>query len=175
LDLPGCRSSRVFSPTIGAGGVRLARGRTAGGSGAIVNQVQQAYNSFAQFVSSAQEHGGAVSGSSPTVGLGYANGSANTVRPSGMHYPSGRTLTYGYGSSGGISDHASRIASLIDDDGTTHLADYSFLGLGAIVVVDFTEPDLEYTLVDLSGSNDPDTGDIYSGLDRFGRVKDCRW
>jgi hypothetical protein len=80
-----------------------------------------------------------------------------------------------YGTSGGISDHASRIASLIDDNGTTHLADYSFLGLGAIVVVDFTEPDVEYTLVDLSGSNDPDTGDIDSGLDRFGRVKDCRW
>ena len=28
---------------------------------------------------------------------------------------------------------------------------------------------------DLSGTNDPDTGDIYSGLDRFGRVKDNRW
>jgi len=25
------------------------------------------------------------------------------------------------------------------------------------------------------GSTDPDTGDIYSGLDRFGRIKDCRW
>ena len=74
-----------------------------------------------------------MSGSSPTVGLSDANGSANTVRPTGMDYPSGRSLTYDYGSSGGISDHASRIASLIDNDGTTHLADYSFLGLGAIV------------------------------------------
>ncbi|RCS42266.1 hypothetical protein DTL42_19540 [Bremerella cremea] len=26
-----------------------------------------------------------------------------------------------------------------------------------------------------SGANDPDTGDIYSGLDRFGRVKENRW
>ncbi|MDB5344807.1 MAG: repeat-associated core domain protein [Schlesneria sp.] len=41
--------------------------------------------------------------------------------------------------------------------------------------MDYTQPDVKYALVDLSGSNDPDTGDIYSGWDRFGRVKDCRW
>jgi RHS repeat-associated protein len=34
---------------------------------------------------------------------------------------------------------------------------------------------VKYTLVSLTGTNDPDTGDIYSGWDRFGRVKDCRW
>eukprot|EP00456_Euglypha_rotunda_P043414 TRINITY_DN33_c0_g1_i1.p1 TRINITY_DN33_c0_g1~~TRINITY_DN33_c0_g1_i1.p1 ORF type:complete len:668 (+),score=117.64 TRINITY_DN33_c0_g1_i1:161-2005(+) len=75
----------------------------------------------------------------------------------------------------GIDDGVSRISSLIDNDGTTHLADYSFVGLGAYVVVDYTQPDVKYTLVDLSGTNDPDTGNIYSGWDRFGRVKDCRW
>lgn len=41
--------------------------------------------------------------------------------------------------------------------------------------MDHPEPDLQYTLIDLSGSVDPDTGDIYSGLNRFGWVKDCRW
>jgi YD repeat-containing protein len=41
--------------------------------------------------------------------------------------------------------------------------------------VDYTEPDIEYTLVGTAGGNDPDTGDIYRGLDRFGRVKDCYW
>jgi hypothetical protein len=41
------------------------------------------------------------------------NGSANTARPMGMGDPSGRFLTCDYGASGGISDHASRIASLI--------------------------------------------------------------
>jgi len=29
--------------------------------------------------------------------------------------------------------------------------------------------------VGTAGGNDPDTGDIYRGLDRFGRVKDCYW
>ncbi|MDP1797698.1 MAG: RHS repeat-associated core domain-containing protein [Planctomycetaceae bacterium] len=30
-------------------------------------------------------------------------------------------------------------------------------------------------MINPAGTNDPDTGDIYSGLDRFGRVKDNRW
>jgi RHS repeat-associated protein len=34
---------------------------------------------------------------------------------------------------------------------------------------------MKWTLINQSGTNDPDTGDIYSGLDRFGRVKDNRW
>jgi RHS repeat-associated protein len=34
---------------------------------------------------------------------------------------------------------------------------------------------MKWTLVNPAGTNDPDTGDIYSGLDRFGRVKDHRW
>jgi hypothetical protein len=33
---------------------------------------------------------------------------------------------------------------------------------------------MTYTLIGGMG-DDPDTGDIYKGLDRFGRVKDCRW
>jgi RHS repeat-associated protein len=34
---------------------------------------------------------------------------------------------------------------------------------------------MKWTLVNPAGTNDPETGDIYSGLDRFGRVKDNRW
>ncbi|MFV2067066.1 MAG: hypothetical protein ACC645_08800, partial [Pirellulales bacterium] len=41
--------------------------------------------------------------------------------------------------------------------------------------MDYTEPDIKYTLVGTAGGNDPDTGDIYLGLDRFGRVKDSYW
>jgi len=43
------------------------------------------------------------------------------------------------------------------------------------VEVDYTEPDIKYTLVGTAGGNDPDTGDIYRGFDRFGRVKDSYW
>ncbi|RCS44600.1 hypothetical protein DTL42_16880 [Bremerella cremea] len=125
---------------------------------------------------------------SPKVQYGYANGSANTIRPTTLTYPNGRVLTYDYGAADGMDDAASRVASLIDDDGSsTHLVDYSYLGMGGsaqsvdspfgqgFVIADYTQPDTKWTLVDLSSSNDADTGDIYSGLDRFGRVKDNRW
>jgi len=105
----------------------------------------------------------------------YAS-SANTIRPTTITYPDGRVLTYGYGTAGGNNDAASRVESLIDDDGSsTHLADYSYLGLGTFVEVDYTEPDVKYTLVGTAGGNDPDTGDIYRGFDRFGRIKDGYW
>jgi len=80
-----------------------------------------------------------------------------------------------YGTANGTNDGASRIGSLIDNDGTTHLADYSYLGVGVIVIDDYSQPQTKYTLADINGNNDPDTGDIYSGLDRFSRVKDLHW
>jgi hypothetical protein len=64
----------------------------------------------------------------PSVQYGYADGSANTVRPTSLTYPNARVLNYDYGTSGGVADSASRIASLIDNDGVTHLADYAYLG-----------------------------------------------
>ena len=145
-------------------------------SGDVVNQCLFQYNDFQQLIADYQEHDGAVNTSTtPVVQYGYANGSSNTIRPTTLMYPNGRVLYYGYGTTGGINDAISRIGSLIDDDGTTHLADYSFVGMGLFVVVDYTDPSVKYTLVSLTGTNDPDTGDIYVGWDRFGRVKDCRW
>jgi hypothetical protein len=111
---------------------------------------------------------------SPKVQYAYANGSANTIRATSLTYPDGRDITYDYGTSGANDDATSRVASIVDDDfGATHLADYEYLGLSAIVEVDYTEPDVRYRLYDGTASGtDPDTGDIYRGLDRFGRVKD---
>lgn len=43
------------------------------------------------------------------------------------------------------------------------------------LIADFTQSGTKWTLADLSGTNDPRTGDIYSGLDRFSREKDNRW
>jgi hypothetical protein len=106
-----------------------------------------------------QAHGGAVNtGSTPQVGATYANGSTNTVRGTSFVYPNGRALTFDYGTAGGIDDRLSRIAVLVDDD-ATHLAEYQYLGLGAVVQIDSPQPNLRMTLVDLSGANDPDTGD----------------
>ncbi|MBX3442846.1 MAG: hypothetical protein KF774_10590 [Planctomyces sp.] len=123
-----------------------------------------------------QSHAGAVNTmTTPNVQYAYANGSDNTIRPTALTYPDGRVLNSSYGTTDGIDDAASRVASLIDDDGTSHLADYAYLGMGTFVEQDDAEPDVKWTLADLAGSDDPDTGDIYSGFDRFGRVKDNRW
>src|SRR5205809_603247 len=100
----------------------------------------------------------------PSVQYRYANGSGNQIRPTRTTYPDGRELNLDYGTAGGMADLLSRISSLIDDDGTTHLTDYSRLGLGTPVITDYTQPDVMYTLVGTAGGNDPDTGDIYRGL-----------
>jgi hypothetical protein len=56
-----------------------------------------------------------------------------------------------------------------------HPAAYSYLGPAAIVEVTSAQATLKSTLVGVVGGTDPDTGDIYRGLDRFGRVKDLLW
>jgi len=169
------------------------------GSGSVVNEVQFTYNDFGQITADYQAHGGAVNTSNtPKVQYGYADGTNNTIRPTTITYPDGRVITYDYGTPGSTNDALGRVGSIVDDDaGSTHLADYSYLGVGLsrgrvptldlplplgqdrgeglVVEVDYTEPDIKYTLVGTAGGNDPDTGDIYRGLDRFGRVKDCHW
>jgi RHS repeat-associated protein len=138
-------------------------------SGTVVNQLQFTHNDFGQTTTSYQAHGGAVNTSiSPKVQYGYANGSANTIRPTWLRYPDGRIINYDYGTSGGNDDAASRIKSL--KDGPLPLVDYQYLGLSSIVEVDYTVPDVRYRLYDGAAS-----GNIYTGLDRFGRVIDSHW
>ncbi|WP_437191559.1 RHS repeat domain-containing protein [Planctomicrobium sp. SH527] len=72
------------------------------------------------------------------------------------------------------SSHRKHCRRFVDDD-TTHLVEYEYLGQGSFVVAGNPQPDLQWTLASLTGTDDPDTGDIYAGLDRFGRIKDCRW
>jgi len=144
-------------------------------SGAVLNEVQSEYDDFGQLVTEYQAHGGVVNTSTtPKIQYGYADGSDNTTRQTSLVYPNGRELTYSYATTGSMADAASRVSAIVDDD-DTHLVDYEYLGFGTSVVADDTEPQVKWTLVDLGGADDPDTGDIYSGLDRFGRVKDNRW
>jgi hypothetical protein len=68
----------------------------------------------------------------PFVEYAYANGSANTVRPTGIIYPDGREIAQDYGSAGSMADALSRVGSIIDDD-NTHLA---YIGERLIAVYD---------------------------------------
>jgi len=144
------------------------------GTGTIRNEVRFAYNAFGQATTTWQAHAGAVDTmSTPKVQSSYANGANNTVRPTARIYPNGRQVNYSYGS--GIDEAVSRVAAIVDNASSQELAEYAYVGLGLVIEQDSPEADLRYTLVDLAGSNDPATGDIYTGLDRFGRVKDLRW
>ena len=73
-----------------------------------------------------------------------------------------------YGTSGGMNDSASRIEA-IKDSGTS-LGEYSYLGLSSVVKVDYMTPSIRYQLYDPSLASN-----IYTGLDRFGRVVNSRW
>lgn len=90
----------------------------------------------------------------PKVHYTYADGLQNTIRPTGLVYPNGRQITLDYGTTGGMDDAASRVVSLVDSGaGSTHVVDYSYLGLATFVAADYTEPEIQWTLVDLAGSN----------------------
>ncbi|HWB14723.1 MAG TPA: RHS repeat-associated core domain-containing protein, partial [Pirellulales bacterium] len=140
------------------------------GQGIVVNDVERIYNSFEQLITEYQEHNGAVNTStSANAQYQYVNGSSNTIRPTALVYPSGRVLTYNYGASGAIDDALSRVASLIDNDGVTHLADYTRIGAATFVQQSSPQPQIAWSLINGTGI------DPYTGLDQFNRVIDNRW
>ena len=144
------------------------------GLGNVVNDVQYAYNSFAELITEYQSHSGAViPASTPKVQYGYADGSANTVRATSLTYPNARVITLDYGSAGGTNDLLSLIGSLID--GATHLADYTYEGLNNLVEVSSPQPGTKLTYIKQGAEPVGDGGDQYTGWDRFSRVVDQRW
>ena len=89
------------------------------GSGNVVNEVQLAYNDFAQLTTEYQEHAGAVNtGSSLKTQYTYADGSSssNQIRPATLVYPNGRTISYDYGTANGIDDVIRRSRALIKSE-----------------------------------------------------------
>ena len=72
-----------------------------------------------------------------------------------------------------INDACSRTESIINDSDSLNLATYQYLGASGFVNVASSQPGINWTLY--GTTNDPNTGDIYSGLDRFGRVDNCLW
>jgi RHS repeat-associated protein len=138
------------------------------------NEVAFEYNGFGQLTEDKQEHDGAVDvgSASRKVQYEYAPGTANTIRRTGMTYPSSETTTIKYNSE--AANKLSRPDTLAL--GSTDEASYRYLGLGMFVGVDYLGID----------SNDPvfmtyedggtgSAGDKYSGLDAFGRVLETLW
>ena len=143
---------------------------------AVENQVQDQYNGYGQLIKQYQESGGSVNTStSDDVQYGYSQPTgANYSRLSSMTYPNGRVEDYGYNT--GIDATISRVSYIADDAGSSagHVAEYTYLGLSAIVVENEPEAGVELTCIQVPGdtSYNSDGGDRYTGLDRFGRVID---
>ena len=70
----------------------------------VVNEIDNVYDDFWQLQQQYQEHSGAVNTSTLSVQYGYADGSANTIRPRWVTYPHGNAVNFGYGTSGGMDD-----------------------------------------------------------------------
>lgn len=136
--------------------------------GYVVNQVLNTYNDFGQLIDQQQAHDGEAGYGTPSVKYAYADGSYNNTRLEKITYPDGRKLHYSYGASDSNDDFLNRVASLVDDDGVSHLVEYQYVGAGAFATIDYPQPGLTLTYKN-------DASDAYTGWDRFGRIVDQRW
>ena len=138
----------------------------------VVNQVLDEYNDWGLLSQEYQEHSGATNGSTPSVQYGYDLSSSGGVitkglRPTGITYPNGTALGYGYNS--GYDDALNRVSYLAE--GGSHVAEYTYLGLSQILGVKYPGAGTSGTTYDLNHQ----TSGVYDYLDQFGRVKDAVW
>jgi RHS repeat-associated protein len=153
----------------------------------IVNQVMRIYNGLGQVTQEYQSHTGAVvtSGTAATPSVQYTynemSGGANNSRLTGIIYPTGsRTVTYAYNGNSGLDNVISRLSALSQTLGsgtsavTTTLENYDYLGTSTVVRVGHPQTGVDLTYERQTGDSNvvSDGGDIYTGLDRFGRVSD---
>jgi RHS repeat-associated protein len=146
-----------------------------------VNQVKFAYNDWGKLASELQEPNGAVtdsSGNSHKIVYTYAN-AANGARLTSVNYNANdaqsdaKVANYVY--SAGMNAALSRISAI--SDGTDNYAEYSYLGAGTIVGVKYPQVAKTDVIDGLALTYDLDTtdGDLYDGLDKFGRVEEMLW
>lgn len=145
------------------------------GSGSVVNQVVNEYDAFGQLTADIQSHSGAADGGTPRVSYAYADGSANTTRRTSVTYPSGKVINISYGDADGIDDRLDRMAQTQIAGETDSLATFEWAGAGRFLRLGMPQPGLELTYHKPADEPVGDSGDPYSGYDRFGRTVDMRW
>jgi RHS repeat-associated protein len=91
----------------------------------------------------------------------------------GMTYPSGKVLSYDYGTSNGLNDVIGRLESL--KEGTLTLESYKYLGMGTLVERTQDQAGTRLTYLKQGSELNGEAADKYEGLDRFGRVVYQRW
>jgi RHS repeat-associated protein len=138
--------------------------------GAVVNEIERLFNGFGQLSEESQSASGPVFSATPDVQYSYANGQNNNSNLLSIVYPSGRTLYYQY-------DSISRVISVADGENGPILERDTYLGLSTIVQRAYVQAQEVMTYISqgwVPGTRN-DGGDIYTGLDRFGRVIDQLW
>lgn len=145
------------------------------GSGDVVNQVVNEYDSFGQLTADIQSHSGTANGSKPRVGYAYANGADNTTRRVNVTYPSGKVINISYGDANSIDDRLDRMASTQIAGEAYSLATFEWAGVGRFLRLGIPQPGIELTYHKPANEPVGDSGDPYSGYDRFGRTVDMRW
>ena len=152
-------------------------------SGDVVNQIVREYNDLQMLDKEYQEHEGAKDGSTLYVQYNYDDTDSSGELTKGMRlksvrHPNARLVHYTYGSSGSDADNLNRLDAIKDDDGTeqaplTVLSQYTYIGLGTIVIEDFQQPDVKLDYyVDDEGTG---TSGTYEGFDNFDRVVNQKW
>ncbi len=145
------------------------------GAGSVVNQVVNEYDAFGQLTADIQSHSGAADGSTPRVSYSYADGSANTTRRTSITYPSGKVIYISYGDADSIDDRLDRMAATQIAGESDTLATFEWAGAGRFLRLGMPQPGLELTYHKPDDEPVGDSGDPYSGYDRFGRTVDMRW
>jgi hypothetical protein len=155
-----------------------------------LNQVKRSFNGLGQLTAETQYHGdpNGINTARGTVSYAYSpvSSTSNYNHPTSMTYPNNRVLDYVYNTTtsvppdyAGLDGRISRLSYLADDNNgtpSTHLEEYSYLGLDTVVQRAHPQPGVNLTYIQQAG--DTGTGDAhdqYTGLDRFGRIVDQRW
>jgi RHS repeat-associated protein len=132
----------------------------------VVNQVMYEFDSNGLLAKEFSNASGAVVASTPHIGYTYdvtKSGEFFTrrLRPVTIKYPSGKTLTYGYGVVNSDTDKLNCLAEI--KEGTNSLVQYVFNGIATPVKISYPQPGLmlDYT--------------VSLALDRFNRVTDHAW
>lgn len=174
-----------------AGRAYLFTSYDAASGGNVVNQVKRTFNGYGQLAAEYQSHSNAVADAS-TLKVAYSYSTPdpaagkNYSRLESVKYPASgssasRTIGYVYDdvAKGGLDSAVSRVTRITEGaaPGTAVLESYQYLGLGT--VVERSQPGDAAKLTYIRQAADvaagSDAGDMYSGLDRFGRVVDQNW
>ena len=133
--------------------------------GNVVNDVLRQYDTLGRLTREYQEHEGVKDANTLYVETAWEN-IATALRPTSVRYPNGRQVFFDY--SGTDDNKLNRLTKILDTDDVTSLAEYTYLGIGTMVIEDFVQPSVK---LDYFGG----TSGTYAGSDNFGHVVQQLW